>query len=428
VTRVSWADADALRFPLWITRTLEGGGTLRSIAVARGNLLVADHGREFEESGLVADPIASGTRADRFRLRHGPLGFRHPLPDPKRPVAELFDTDPGPVVPQVVSVTVVDSDPPETWSARQPSLIGADRFERAFALETDNAGAALLRFGDGVFGMPAPAGAAFDVTYRVGIGAEGNIGADALAHVIAGDRGARIAGVTNPLPAWGGSEPESVARVQRIAPAAFRTTQFRAVTEDDYAEVATRHPAVRNAIARFRWTGSWHTVFIAIDPPGGRATSDLLREVADHVAGFALAGYDVRIAPPRDAPLDIQIEVCVDRGHFREDVGEAVADVLTSGRRRDGAPGFFHPDRFTFGQPLHISRLYATVAAVEGVESVVATRFAPLTSDDAEAERRTRDNLADGAIRIAPMRILRLDNDPDFPENGLLRIELGGGK
>jgi hypothetical protein len=49
--------------------------------------------------------------------------------------------------------------------------------------------------------------------------------------------------------------------------------------EGDYAKAATKLDQVAGAVASFRWTGSWHTVFVGIDPsdpadlitqPGGR--------------------------------------------------------------------------------------------------------------------------------------------------------------
>ena len=63
-----------------------------------------------------------------------------------------------------------------------------------------------------------------------------------------------------------GEDPETIEHVRQIAPEAFRAVQFRAVTEADWEEVALRHPGVAAAKASFRWTGSWHTVFVAIHP------------------------------------------------------------------------------------------------------------------------------------------------------------------
>jgi hypothetical protein len=67
--------------------------------------------------------------------------------------------------------------------------------------------------------------------------------------------------VRNPLSARGGQDPEPIAHAKLLAPVAFRT-QERAVTEDDYAAAAERHPDVQRAAATRRWTGSWYTMFI----------------------------------------------------------------------------------------------------------------------------------------------------------------------
>src|SRR5262249_22707977 len=133
----------------------------------------------------------------------------------------------------------------------------------AFVLETDNNGRALIRFGDGQYGLEPLDGSFIQSTYRVGVGVAGNVGAEALAHIINVNSLAafpRLISVRNPLPAWGGTNPQPLAQVKQLAPAAFRAVQYRAVTEEDYANAAKLVPSVSNAVATFRWTGSWYTV------------------------------------------------------------------------------------------------------------------------------------------------------------------------
>lgn len=439
VARVAWAPADALAFPFHVHVQRESGAVVENVSVARANLMLADHGLPVLESGRTGDPIASGNRAVRFTLERGPLSVRPPAPEADRPAAEMFDTEPGDARPQVTRLTVSGTSPADDWMP-VPTLIGSDRFDHHFAVETDNAGRALLRFGDDVFGMSPPRRAVFDVEYRIGVGREGNIGADALKHVVEHPAvpdvvvdGVALPGVLavrNPLPAWGGVEPESMERVKRVAPAAFRSVQHRAVTEADYAEVVERSPLVRSAVARFRWTGSWHTVFISVDPEGRLDLSDADGDaILRHALPFTQAGYDLRIVPPTYVPLRVALQVCVDPGHFRPDVEQAVRLALSTGLRPDGRRGFLHPDHFTFGQPLHLSALYAAVADVPGVESVVAVRFARMTDDEpAPLGPATRANLERGEITLGPLEILRLDDDRDFPENGLLDLVMQGGK
>jgi len=87
----------------------------------------------------------------------------------------------------------------------------------------------------------------------------------------------------------------------------------------------------------------------------------------------------------------------------------------------DGSRGFFHPDNFSFGQPLYLSQLYAAVVAVEGVESASVKQFQ-------RWGKLASHELQQGYIPMDRLEILRLDNDPNFPENGILRLNMGGGK
>ena len=108
-----------------------------------------------------------------------------------------------------------------------------------------------------------PAGTAFTADYRIGNGTAGNVGADSLTYLAAGD--ARIKAVATRFPASGGTDPETPDQIRRRAPQAF-LTQERAVTMPDYETIAESNPLVRQAVASLRWTGSWYTVFIAAEP------------------------------------------------------------------------------------------------------------------------------------------------------------------
>jgi len=219
LTRVGWNAADALAFELAI-----GGTGDDALSVARGNLLLADHGAPVSETGRTPDPIASGNRAPRFTLDQGPLSFRPSWPS-TGPAALLGQVDPHGAAPQV-AVTSGG----QAWTAVD-TLLRAGAYDRRVAVETGDDGRALLRFGDNVFGLGPEADEAFNVAYRIGIGVEGNVGADSIRHVLengglATTLDAVVDDVRNPLPAWGGIEPESVAAVRSDAPAAFRANRI----------------------------------------------------------------------------------------------------------------------------------------------------------------------------------------------------------
>jgi hypothetical protein len=434
LTKVSWLPQDALTIPLCLSVKLADNTLVSGVSVARGNLVIADQGRTVSEwfPGNPVDPsvpgIIIGPRAFRFLLQQGPLSFRIPSTNgdgTAKNVAALLTTDPNTATPQVTQLDVhTDTQILPGWT-EVPTLLESHPLDTDFAAETENDGRALLRFGDGVYGLDPPSGAHIFVRYRIGVGTNGNVGADSLVHII--DPGTvlnfpSLTAVRNPLPAWGGIDPQPPEQVKLLAPAAFRAVQYRAVTEDDYAHAAELWPEVSQAVATFRWTGSWYTVFITIDPFGRNDVPDDLRErVATWVTSYTQAGYDLEINAPVYVPLDIVIDVCVDSYQFRGDVEEAVLKVLSNRLLPDGTRGFFYPDNFSFGQPLYLSQLYAAVVAVEGVDSASVTQFQ-------RWGKLPNHELQQGYITMDRLEILRLDNDPNFPENGALRLNMGGGK
>ena len=209
--------------------------------------------------------------------------------------------------------------------------------------------------------------------------------------------------------------------MRTYAPAAFRT-QKRAVTEADYAAVTERYLGVQRAVATFRWTGSWHTVFITVDRLGGLAIDpDFAAAIRNHVERYRMAGHDVQIDWPRYISLEIDMHVCVDPEYFRADVKQDLLRLFSNQVLSDGRLGMFHPDRFTFGQTLFLSPLIAAAQSVPGVMSVQVNRFQRQGVPESTA-------LIAGRIEMGRLEIGRCDNDPNFVEHGVFNLSVGGGK
>jgi hypothetical protein len=102
-------------------------------------------------------------------------------------------------------------------------------------------------------------------------------------------------------------------------------------------------------------------------------------------------------------------------------VKEALLDVFGNRILPDGRRGLFHPDNLTFAQPIYLSALYAAAQGVEGVASIDVTTFQ-------RQDRPNRDAFDKGRLELGRLEIARLDNDPNFPDRGVLRLTLGGGK
>ncbi|WUR83888.1 putative baseplate assembly protein [Streptomyces phaeochromogenes] len=364
---------------------------------------------------------AAGLHPDELVLR-GPASaaLRH---DPRQalPAVRLHESDSD-------SDGDGDGDRDVVWEPRRDLLDSTPR-DRHFVGELEDDGRLALRFGDGRHGTRPTPGARLELRYRLGGGIAGNVGAEAINHLVlcndsdGGDREEPpVAGVRNPLPAVGGTEPEPVEQVRQLAPLDLRRTRLRAVTAEDYAALASALPGVQRAAAAIRWTGSVQEAHIAVDPYGTGTPSDgLLAEVAQALEAYRRIGHDLVVGPARLVPLDIELKVCAKPGHQHGQILAELYRVLGSGRLPGGRLGFFHPDALTFGEPVRLSRLVAAAAAVPGVESVHVTRLRRLFHED-------RGEREDGVLRLGPLEVATCDNDPDRPENGRLAISLGGAR
>ncbi len=431
VFNVAWDIADALPFDLVLSGAFtHAGATTRTIlcAEALGNIVLADHGLTFPVASLTPsaktqaltpklDP-AMPPAATRWqpRLTRGPVIRAAALNLSTATSASLcLRNDPAQALP---ALTLRDSFKP--WTARR-DLLSSERFDRHFVVETQTDGTVHLRFGDDIMGQKPLPGDRLSVAARIGRHSDGGIGADVLKQAVTALAG--ITAVSNPMAAVGGMGGIPASRVRIEAPYAFRT-QERAVTEADYAEVAMRHPAVSSARARVRWTGSWRTSFVYIDRVGGgpverdpRFRAALLR----HMDRYRLCGIDIALRDAIAVPLDLTLSICALPDSLRTSVRRDLTQLLGSGLLPDGRRSFFHPDNFTFGTALYLSQLIAAVVTVPGLSSAEVTALGRRGKPDIAI-------LAQGVIAPAEFEVLRLDNDPNFPENGLLTLDIRGGK
>jgi hypothetical protein len=260
ILEVEWARADALPFDLPLSARVDEGGVPVEVGIARGNLVVADHGRTLElDEALVVPP------SDRpYRPW---LGIRDVSMVAEDPAAELASNAVGAGDRATASrrrpaIALDDGTGQWDWTPAD-DLLGASGDDPLFVVEIESDGRARLRFGDDRQGQCPEPGTTFRVRLRQGNGPAGNVGTEALSRLVTDLPGA-VRRVRNPQPARGGRALETHAQIVTRAPAAFRT-QERAVTAADWAEVAQRHPEVQRAAATLRWTGSWWTVFVTID-------------------------------------------------------------------------------------------------------------------------------------------------------------------
>jgi hypothetical protein len=419
---IEWGEADALPFPLCLSKRI-GGALITDLAGGCGNVALADHGRTAAQvDALEALP---GGRAPRYPLdrtsvapltqqgRVRALGSDAiTLVDASASAAAALYWDMADVRPAIDLRSEGDR---RRWYAER-DLLASGPEAAEFVVETENDGHAVLRFGNGVNGRLPVAGEGLRARLRTGNGAAGNVGAEAIGHVVANG----IAGVGNPMAAVGGIDPQPLDEARLYAPQAFRR-QERAVTAPDYAAVTEREPRVQRALATRRWTGSWHTMFISVDRRGSDAVDAVFEnELRRFIERYRIAGHDVEIDAPAFVALDIALHVCTARGYFPADVERRLIEAFGTARLPNGETGFFHPDRFSFGQSVYLSALTAAAMRVPGVAYITPTRFQRLG-------RSPAGEIANGRIPMARLEIVRLDNDPNAPENGRIRFDVDAG-
>ena len=438
ITNIEWMAEDALPFPFCLsgfTDEEHGARFHADLSVARGNIVLADHGLTIADESLgevpapqiLLPPDPGADRCHRPSPQFARPRFRPPLQTKPLTQSSAYDSSleasaslmvhRESALPAISLQSTLGADI-EIWKP-QHDLLGSAPDAAEFVVEIENDGVASLRFGDDEYGKLPEPGAIFEATYRVGNGTAGNVGAETLAHIVSNE--SAITAVRNPLPAAGGVDPETMAEIRRDAPQAFRT-QKRAVTEADYARTAELNRSIQRSAATFRWTGSWHTVFITVDRFDGLPlTTEFEAQLRREIEPYRMAGHDLEVDTPRYVPLEIEMFVCVKPDYFRSDVEAALLEIFSSRTFADGRRGLFQPDFFTFGQTVYLSPLYAAAQAVDGVASVEINVFQrqglPETS-----------GLADGFLAMDRLEIARLDNDPNFAERGIFKLNLGGGR
>jgi hypothetical protein len=343
VVEIAWSAEDALPFPLCISaigRPPECA-LMKGLSVARGNILLVDHGRTVTEE--LEPAVPGGRKIERCddccdqmpsqrpvryrpRLAHAPLVHRQPPTRPYYPpapaglpAARMLEQDVHLCLPAIISLK---DNQGQSWEARA-DLFSSQDTDAHFVVEMDDDGRAVLRFGDDTLGKRPTPESCFTAVYRAGGGPIGNVGAGAIRYLLFRsnfDMPNTGLHPRSPLPAQGGSVPETLTEARRMAPDAFRSILRRAIIPEDYAAIVMRDFAgqVQRAAAALRWNGSWYHVLVAVDALGGTDPDPkLLAAIQAHLRRFRRINHAVTVHPASYVPLEIDLSICVERTALR---------------------------------------------------------------------------------------------------------------
>jgi predicted phage baseplate assembly protein len=305
------------------------------------------------------DAVSTGDASQVFRLRQLPVA-----PGSLQLVVEIDGAPEG----------------PKTWTLVDDLLASPPNAE-VYELSPETGE---VRFGDGRNGSIPPAGARVVAeTYRYG----GGEGANVAAGAISGPAPTRVSEVRNERPAFGGADEQPIDDFKLLAPRQLRH-RGRAVTQNDYAELAREVTGVARATAipfahpRFpglRVPGAITVVILPegdLLPDGGppRLVPGLIDAVSRHLEERRTVGTELWIAEPKYVAIKVEAVVEADPSSSMDTVSRNVRAELETA---------FDPRRAAFGRDQALTAVYSVILGVDGVRSV---RNLVVTVDGAERE------------------------------------------
>ncbi|NLS27344.1 hypothetical protein S2M10_23390 [Sphingomonas sp. S2M10] len=285
-----------------------------------------------------------------------------------------------------------------------PSLRDAGPNDRVYQLRYGEEGTVQVVFGDGIHGRRLPTGINNVVAWwRKGLGREGMVRAGQLSLLAGAPLGVKA--VTNPLPATGAADGETLEEARANAPLSVMTLD-RIVTLQDYEDFARAFGGIAKAQAVWAWNGRSRAITLTVagvagDVPAARDVENLRGAIAK----ISDAAIVLTILPYRPATFRVAATLRVDPAFVPDMVRAAVAAALAE---------TFSFERRALGQPVYRSEVIALMQAVPGVDWIDLDALyrgettALAESLFAEAPR--------SGIRIAPVAAELLTLHPAGPE------------
>ncbi|MCY7399452.1 MAG: putative baseplate assembly protein [Nocardioides sp.] len=324
----------------WLRVLIESDAPLAldaATACLLGNVAPASHG-ETVRAEVLGDGDASAT-FQRFDLRKKPLTY---VPAPGHAASSL-------------QVFVNGA----TWD-EVPTLFGAGANDRVFTTRAADDGTTTVQFGDGTTGARPPTGRQnLEAWYRQGVGVAGRVDPRKLATLL--DRPTGVKSVTNPVAGEGGADPETLNRARQSAPGTVRTFG-RAISLRDFEDSTLTSGEVAKARADWVWTGKRRVVHVTVAGEGGAVFSpDALKRLAATFDAERDVNRPLVMSSYARVPITCAGTIGINGRYVATEVLEraraALVDSMAFGNR-------------DFGAPVHLSDVFATLQAVEGVESV----------------------------------------------------------
>jgi hypothetical protein len=247
-----------------------------------------------------------------------------------------------------------------------PTLYGLTTTDREYVVRLADDGTPSVTFGDPAVRLRSGQ-QNVSAVYRTGIGLAGNVAAGSLAMLQSRQAGLR--GVTNPLPATGGADPQQLADARADAPLTVLTLD-RIVSLDDYQSFAQAFPGVGKAQAIAVWSGTQRLVHITIGSADGQPIDaswplyqtlfQAIEQAHDPVQIFAVAGFQL-------VPFNLKAALLIDQPTYDPTMVMAAVSAALAG-------AFSFANR-AFAQAVTAAEIITLIQAVPGVIAVYLTQL-----------------------------------------------------
>jgi hypothetical protein len=320
--------------------------------VLKGNNVPATHGTTVADEPVH---VSDGTPGQRFALS-------------RMPVTHLLRTEEVRRRRSAPELRLTVDDVP--WTHVE-TLATSGPADPHFTTAIDDRDVLTVTLGTGAHGAIPPAGARVVALYRVGMGAAGNVGPDALTTFVTAVP--EVTAVGNPFAAAGGADRESTEEAKLAGPGSV-IAQERAVTLEDFELLAEGFPGVGKAKARVGLRGGYKVVQVFVvaedpatippPPPAAALRVAVKRHLEARMPVNRMAGVDVLdpVFVPVDLVVDVHVKADANRATVLQAVEETLRDLLSFARQ-------------DFGRPVRVGEVFSALYPTPGVDYVVLRRL-----------------------------------------------------
>lgn len=372
------------------------------VSLSSGEQLTFETEREFQIQNAQLTPPDPSTNLRYFLplpVVEGETVTDDPVAESDGSPNQMATLQQKPVVAGSITVTVTEPGGDTRWQ-EVDTLANSSPADRHFVVQRDAEGAATILFGDGTNGMIPPRSTVttpvnIKATYRVGGGPLGNVPAKTQFRPAL----ANIREATNLHAAAGGTSGEDIERARSFAPHLFRT-QERAVTEQDYTDLALQVPGVGKGRAVAL---NWNQVVLYIAPSGKvDEPSELLkRDLLAFLESRRMTATTLKIVGPQPADIYLRADVRAQPYYLQSDVEAAVEKAVAD---------YLAFKAVDFGQSVYLSKVYDAIQSLPQVASLTVTEFSRKPSGTVDS---------DGIIELEPYEMPRpgYRDNPSTPPN-----------